>query len=98
MLCVPAAKLLVLHVAFLEFTAPAGKATAPHPLIVVPPSVKLTLPVGALPLTVVVNVTLAPADEGFELLDSVVALVVTPELTTSDRAALLEVVLPASPL
>jgi hypothetical protein len=98
MLCVPAAKLLVLHVAFFVFTAPAGKATAPQPLIVVPPSVKLTLPVGAIPLTVVVNVTLVPADEGFELLDSIVVLVVTPEFTTSDRAALLEAVLPASPL
>ena len=72
MLCVPWVRLLVLHVAILELAAPAGSAIALQPVIVVPPSVKATGPVGAVPATVAVNVTLAPTSDGLPELDSVV--------------------------
>ena len=54
----------MLHVAVLLFAAPAGSATAPQPVIVLPPSVKATLPVGAVPVTVAVKVTLVPTTDG----------------------------------
>src|SRR5258707_4013069 len=60
-----------------------------------PPSVKLTLPVGEAPVTVAVNVTLAPEADGFEELASVV---VVADLTTCERAALADPKFPASPL
>jgi hypothetical protein len=66
--------LLVLHVAILELAAPAGSAIAPQPVIVVPPSVKATVPVGAVPATVAVNVTLAPTTDGLAELVSVVVV------------------------
>jgi hypothetical protein len=54
-------------------------ATAPQPAIAVPASVKATAPVGDAPLTVAVNVTLAPATDGFgELASVVVVAVVDP--------------------
>ena len=74
MLCVPALMLLVLHVAILEFAAPAGSATAPQPVMVLPPSLKATVPVGAVPVTDAVKVTLAPTVEGFNELESVVVV------------------------
>src|SRR6266699_3016335 len=64
MLWVPALRLLVLHVAILLLAIPVGRATAPHPVRVVPSAVKATLPVGALPVTVAMKVTLAPTLEG----------------------------------
>jgi hypothetical protein len=63
MLCVPTARLLVLHCAVRVLPLPAS-ATAARPLIVLPPSVKLTVPVGVLPMTVAVKVTLAFAADG----------------------------------
>ena len=62
-MCTPAASELVLHVAVLLLPVPLN-ATAPQPTMVVPPSVKLTVPVGAAPATVAVNVTLDPAEAG----------------------------------
>ena len=60
MLCVAAVSALVLHAAVLLLPLPAS-AMALQPLIELAPSLKLTLPVGLLPTTVAVNVTLAPA-------------------------------------
>ena len=96
MLCVPAVMELVLQGAVLVLGAPVGSATAPHPLIVVPPSVNATVPVGDVPVTVAVKVTLAPATEGFAELASVVELVVTL-LTTCDSVELVEPLLALSP-
>jgi len=58
-------------VAVLEFPAPVN-ADVPS---VVDPSTKVTLPVGRLPETVAVKVTLLPSDEGlrFELTDALLA-------------------------
>src|SRR5450631_1015495 len=82
MLCVPALRLLVLHVAILELAAPAGSVSAPQPVMVVPSAVKATLPVGAVPATAAVNVTLAPTTDGLPELDSVVLLAVLPPMAT----------------
>ena len=86
MLWVPTARLLVLQVA-----VPPLSATALQPLIALPPSVKLTLPVGALPVTVAVKVTLAPTVDGLSELDTVV--VVATAFTTCASAALTEAAL-----
>ena len=64
-------KLLVQHVAVRVLPLPAS-ATAAQPAIDVAPSLKLTVPVGAVPVTVAVNVTLAPDVDGFSELASVV--------------------------
>src|SRR6266480_6594800 len=64
MLWVPALRPLVLHIAILLLAIPVGSATVPQPLSVVLSAVKATLPVGALPVTVAVKVTLAPTLEG----------------------------------
>jgi hypothetical protein len=58
----------------------------------------LTLPVGAAPLTVAVNMTLPPTSDGSGELVSVVVVGVTDELTTCDKGALFEELLAASPL
>src|ERR1700682_4917931 len=72
MLWVPAARLLVLQAAVRLLPAPLS-ATVPQPVMVVPPSLKLTLPVGAVPTTVAVNVTFDPAVAGLaELVSDVV--------------------------
>ena len=97
MLCVAAVSALVLHAAVLLLPLPVS-ATAPQPLIEVAPSLKLTLPVGLLPVTVAVKVTLVPAVDGlFELESEVVVGVGPAELTTCDSVALVEDALPASP-
>ena len=71
-------------------------ATPPQPMIVVPPSVKLTVPVGDAPVTVAVKVRLVPAVEGLMEVDSVVD---DPTLlTTCENGALLDVALTAFPL
>src|SRR6266478_1831175 len=72
MLWVPALRLPVPHVAILLLALPVGRATAPQPVSVVPSAVKATLPVGALPVTVAVKVTLAPTNDGLPELASVV--------------------------
>ena len=75
MLCVPALKALVVQLAIGALPLPT-KATALQPVIVVPPSLNATLPVGAVPLTVAVKVTLAATAEGFDELARVVVLAV----------------------
>ena len=64
-------------------------------LMIVPPSVNLTVPVGALPLTVAVNVTLVPINVGFAEVEMVV--VECARFMTCDRGALLDAAFPASP-
>src|SRR5512143_2113532 len=86
MLCVPTARLLVLHAAVRLLPAPASP-TAAHPLSATPPSVKLTLPVGAFPVTVAVNVTSAPTGAGFCELASTVDVCVTLPAADSTAAA-----------
>src|SRR5271169_5715164 len=78
MLWVPAARLAVLQVALLALALPAGSATAAQPLMVVPSALKATLPVGALPVTVAVKVTLPPTVDGLAELASVVVVAVRP--------------------
>ena len=63
MLRVPAASADVEHCAVRVLPAPAS-ATAPQPAIVAPSTVKLTVPVGATPATLAVNVTDAPTTDG----------------------------------
>ena len=87
MLRVPTERLLLLQVAVLLLPAPLS-ATALQPLITLPESVKLTVPVGALPATVAMKVTLAPTVAGLSELDSVVVVgsklpAATPHASTS---------------
>ena len=95
MLCVVAVSVLVLQAAVLLLPLPAS-ATALQPLIELAPSLKLTLPVGLLPATVAVKVTLLPTVDGFFELATVVVLVAL--FTTCERMTLLEGLLPAPPL
>src|SRR5438477_439483 len=81
MLCVPVLKALLLQVAVRVLPTPLS-ATAPQPVSVLPPSVKLTLPVGAFPLTLALNVTLAPTEAGLSELVSSVVLGVRPPAST----------------
>ena len=98
MLWLPTTRLLVLQVAVLLLPMPASGA-ALQPLIAVPPSVKLTLPVGAAPLTVAVNVTLVPTTAGLAELASVVVVAAGAGLLiTCASTALLEAALLVSPL
>src|SRR6266567_4466739 len=96
MLCVPAARADVLHVADFALAVPAGSPTAPQPLMVVPSAVKPTLPVGALPVTVAVKVTLTATEDGLSELASP-AVLTTLLLTTCDKVLLVEPLLAASP-
>ena len=96
MLCVPTLRLALLHVAVLVFAAPAGSATAVQPAIALPPSVKATLPVGAVPVTVAVKATLVPTTDGLAELATVVPL--AAGLTTCANGALVDALLPPSPL
>src|SRR6266702_2519224 len=93
MLCVPAARADVLHVEDLELAVPDGSAAAPHPLSVVPSAVKATLPVGAMPVRVAVNVTFAPTVDGLAELPNVV--VVATRLVEVSVTASMKVVLSA---
>ena len=95
MLWVPTASVEVAQDAVRIFPLPASVA-AEQPLIDVDPSLKLTDPVGALPLTVAVKVTLAPTVEGVSEVAMPVVLPVA--LTVCDRAELLEAALLPSPL
>ena len=74
---VPTARLEVLHVAVRLLPAPVS-ATAVQPAIALPLSVKPTLPVGLVPFTVAVKVTVAPAGAGLSELASVVVVGLTP--------------------
>ena len=89
MLCVPSERLLVVHVAVRELPVPAT-ADATQPLIEVTPSLKLTLPVGAVPATLAVKVTFTPTVDGFSELMTVVVLPVREEFTTCDNDGLLD--------
>ena len=93
--CVAAPSALVLHAAVRVLPEPVS-ATVPQPVIELPPSVKLTLPVGLDPVTDAVKVTLAPTTEGLAELDSAVVLVGL--LTTCEKFVLVEPLLVASPL
>src|ERR1700674_3399938 len=93
MLCVPALRPLVGHAAMRVLPAPVS-ASAPQPLIVLPPSVKFRVPVGPLPVTDAVNVTPVPTVDGFAELDRAV---VAAALTTCDNGELLDAVLAPSP-
>src|SRR5208283_13476 len=76
MLWVAAVRLAVLQAALLLLALPVGSATVPQALSVVPSALKATLPVGALPVTVAVKVTLAPTVDGLTELVSVVVVAV----------------------
>ena len=98
MLCVPTARLLVLQRAVLTVALPLLVSdTEAHLLIVLAPSVKATVPVGALPVTLAVKVTRVPTVDGLSELASVVVLVALL-LITCDRGVLAEPILAASPL
>ena len=84
MLWVPAASPAVVQLAVRLLPVPAN-ATALQPEIGLPPSVKLTVPVGLLPVTVAVKVTLEPTVAGFaELATVVVVALPTPFVTVTD--------------
>ena len=95
--CAPDANADVVHAAVRALPLP-DKLTAVQPLIAPPSDVKATLPVGALPLTVAVNVTLAPEVDGFcELASVVVVATGAPAFTVCDSAVLDEIAFDASP-
>ena len=85
----------MLHCAVRVLPEPA-RATALQPEIELPPSVKLTLPVGLKPVTAAVKVTLAPATDGLADVDSAAVLVAL--LTTCEKFVLVEPLFVASPL
>jgi len=96
--CAPAASDEIVHAAVRLLPLPL-KLTAVHPPIDAPSEVNATPPVGALPLTVAVNVTLLPGAEGFCELPSVVVVGVGPPaaLTTCDNGVLVEATFKPSP-
>lgn len=94
MLWVPTVSAALAQLAVRIFPLP-GRATAEQPPIEVEPSLKFTVPVGLLPVTVAVKVTLVPTMDGVREVARLV--LVPPLLTTCDRVALLEAALPASP-
>ena len=77
MLCVPAVSADVEHAAVRALPLPVS-AIAEQPASDVAPSLKLTLPVGAIPVTDAVNVTLAPDVDGFSELIKVVVVAAPP--------------------
>ena len=84
-----------MHVAVRMFPLPLNAATE-QPLMDMDPSWKLMVPVGELPLTVAVNITLPPTVEG--VTDVASPVVLPTPFTVCDSVGLLEAVLPASPL
>src|SRR4029079_10203490 len=94
--CVPAERDAVVHAAVSVLPLPAS-ATAAQPAIDVAPSLKLTVPVGAEPVTVAVNVTLAPTIDGVSDVATVVDVATAPELTTCDNTLLVDARLLALP-
>src|SRR5450432_1192921 len=72
MLWLPAASVLLMHAAVLMLPEPPVKATLLHSAL--PSAVKLTEPLGAVPLTVAVKVTLTPTLAGLSELTSVVVV------------------------
>ena len=96
MLWVPTVSVDVEQVAVRVLPLPAS-ATAEQPASDVAPSLKLTVPVGADPVTVAVNVTLAPTIDGVNDVATIVDVAPAAGLTTCDSTALVDVRLPASP-
>lgn len=94
MVCVPPVRLDVVQVAVRVFPVPE-RVRAEQPLIDEAPSTKLTVPVGALPVTLAVSVMLAPSAAGLSELAS--AVVVPGSTTTCARPALVEDALLPSP-
>src|ERR1700716_2751037 len=90
MLCVPALRPLVGHAAVRVLPAPVS-ASAPQPLMVLPPSVKFRVPVGPLPVTDAVNVTPVPTVDGFAELTSAVVVAVPPPGADTDNVRALAV-------
>src|SRR5436190_4163496 len=89
MLCVPWLKALLLHAAVRTLPLPVS-ATPVQPLIALPPSVKATLPVGLVPVTMAVKVTELPTVDGFNELPSAVLegggpTAAVPQASTSTR-------------
>ena len=88
MLCTPVASADVAHAAVRVLPLPVS-ATAVQPLIAVPASRNATVPVGAAPVTVAVNVTLCPCVDGLVPLASVVVdPVCVPPMVTFTVSAL----------
>src|SRR5215475_8966414 len=77
MLCVAAARLVVLHAALRVLPLPVS-ATAEQPLMELAPSLKFTVPVGEVPVTVAVKVTFVPIVDGLVELPSVVVVAPPP--------------------
>jgi hypothetical protein len=86
MLCVVTVSVEVVHCAVRLLPEPA-REMAEHPVTELPPSLKLTVPVGLVPTTVAVNVTDAPCVEGFRLLASVVVVATGPPPAAEATAA-----------
>ena len=91
--CVPMASDAVVQ-AEVRVSPEPVRPTAPHPEIVTPSLVNATAPVGALPATDAVNVTLVPLTTG---VPDVATVVVDAALTVCDNGALLDDALPVSP-
>ena len=91
----PAVSALVAHCAVRVLPLPA-RATAEQPLIELAPSLKLTVPVGPVPLTVAVKVTLVPTVDGVSEVARLVVLVAL--FTTCDTALLVEALFDPLPL
>src|SRR5436190_19749924 len=87
MLCTPAVRPLVMHAAVRTLPEPVS-AAAEQPAIDVAPSLKLTDPVGLVPVTVAVKVTFVPAVDGFKELLSVVVVAAPPAVETLTVSAL----------
>lgn len=97
MVCVPTGIVVVVQVAVRAFPEEES-GLAEHPEIDVPPRVKLTVPLGADPVTVAVKVTLAPNAAGLsELAIAVVDPGTPPLFTTCEIAGLVEGALMPSP-
>ena len=86
---------LVVQVA-VRVLPPPDRLRAEHPLIDVPTSRKSTVPVGDVPATVAVNVTLSPTTDGLAELESVV--VEGGALTTCASVVLVDDAFDALPL
>jgi len=100
MLYVPPAAKLCVHLAVFELPKPAS-ATDPQPVIVLPPIVNATVPVGFDPVTVAVRVTLLFIRAGLlELPRVVVVGGVLPgvSVTASMKVVLSAATVPANPI
>jgi hypothetical protein len=94
-LCVPTVSEAKVQAAVRVLPAPLS-AIAPQIATAAPLSVKLTVPVGALPVMVAVRVTLIPTTDGLLELDTAV-VVADLALTTCDSGELLDAAFEPSP-